>query len=53
LGFSPPGWFCAAGGAIGALLAGWGEAALILPAVLLATAALLPERWTGLAAARH
>src|SRR5437588_5943828 len=45
--------FYAAGAAIGALLAGWGEAALILPAALLATAALLPERWTGLAAERH
>ena len=45
--------FYAAGAAIGALLAGWDEAALILPAALLATAALLPERWTGLAAARH
>ena len=45
--------FYAAGAAIGALLAGWDEAALILPAALLATAALLPERWTGLAAERH
>src|SRR5947207_6027845 len=45
--------FYAVGAAIGALLAGWGEAALILPAALLATAALLPERWTGLAAQRQ
>jgi uncharacterized membrane protein YoaK (UPF0700 family) len=46
-------FFYAAGAAIGALLARWGEGALILPAALLAVAVLLPERWTGLAAERH
>ena len=46
-------FFYAAGAAIGALLARWGEGALILPAALLAAAVLLPERWTGLAAERH
>jgi uncharacterized membrane protein YoaK (UPF0700 family) len=46
-------FFYAAGAAIGALLAQWGEGALILPAALLAAAVLLPERWTGLAAERH
>ena len=45
--------FYAAGAAIGALLARWGEGALILPAALLVAAVLLPERWTGLAAERH
>jgi uncharacterized membrane protein YoaK (UPF0700 family) len=45
--------FYAAGAAIGALVARWGEGALILPAALLAIAVLLPERWTGLAAERH
>lgn len=46
-------FFYAAGAAIGALLARWGEGALILPAALLVAAVLLPERWTGLAAERH
>ena len=45
--------FYAAGAAIGALLARWGEGALILPAALLVAAVLLPDRWTGLAAERH
>ena len=45
--------FYAAGAAIGALAAVWGAAALILPAAVLAGAALLPDRWTGLAAQRH
>jgi uncharacterized membrane protein YoaK (UPF0700 family) len=43
----------AVGAAIGTLAAGWGAAALILPAAVLAAAALLPERWTGLVAERH
>ena len=46
-------FFYAAGAAIGALLARWGEGTLILPAALLAATVLLPERWTGLAAERH
>ena len=45
--------FYAAGAAIGALAAVWGATALILPAAVLAGAALLPDRWTGLAAQRH
>jgi uncharacterized membrane protein YoaK (UPF0700 family) len=45
--------FYAAGAAIGALASGWSAAALILPAAVLAGAALLPDRWTGLAAQRH
>ena len=43
----------AAGAAIGTLSSRWDTAALILPAAVLAGAALLPERWTGLAAQRH
>jgi uncharacterized membrane protein YoaK (UPF0700 family) len=46
-------FFYAAGAAIGALLARWGEGTLILPAALLAAPVLLPERWTGWAAERH
>ena len=42
--------FYAAGAAIGALAARWDAAALILPAAVLAAVALLPQRWTGLAA---
>lgn len=45
--------FYAAGAAIGALAAVWGAPALILPAAVLAIAALLPDRWTGLAAQRR
>jgi uncharacterized membrane protein YoaK (UPF0700 family) len=45
--------FYAAGAAIGALAARWDAAALILPAAVLAAVALLPQRWTGLAAPRH
>jgi uncharacterized membrane protein YoaK (UPF0700 family) len=45
--------FYAVGAAIGALAAVWGATALILPAAVLAGAALLPDRWTGLAAQRH
>ena len=45
--------FYAAGAAIGALAARWDAAALILPAAVLAAVALLPQRWTGLAAQRH
>ena len=45
--------FYAAGAAVGAVAARWGAAALILPAAVLAGAALLPDRWTGLAAQRH
>jgi uncharacterized membrane protein YoaK (UPF0700 family) len=45
--------FYAAGAAGGALAARWGTAALILPAAVLAGVALLPDRWTGLAAQRH
>jgi uncharacterized membrane protein YoaK (UPF0700 family) len=45
--------FYAAGAAIGALASVWGATALILPAAVLASAALLPDRWTGLAAQRH
>ena len=43
----------ALGAAAGTLSTRWGAAALILPAAVLAGAALLPERWTGLAAQRH
>jgi hypothetical protein len=43
----------AAGAAIGALSSRWDTALLILPAAMLAGAALLPERWTGLAAQRR
>jgi uncharacterized membrane protein YoaK (UPF0700 family) len=45
--------FYAAGAAIGALAAVWGATALVVPAAVLAGAALLPDRWTGLAAQRH
>jgi uncharacterized membrane protein YoaK (UPF0700 family) len=45
--------FYAAGAAIGPLASVWGATALILPAAVLAGAALLPDRWTGLAAQRH
>jgi uncharacterized membrane protein YoaK (UPF0700 family) len=45
--------FYAAGAAAGALAARWNAAALILPAAVLAAVALLPPRWTGLAAQRH
>jgi uncharacterized membrane protein YoaK (UPF0700 family) len=45
--------FYAAGAGGGALAARWGPAALILPAAVLAGVALLPDRWTGLAAQRH
>ena len=45
--------FYAAGAAIGALASAWGAPALILPAAVLVGAALLPDRWTGLAAQRH
>jgi len=42
--------FYAAGAAVGALGSRWNAAALILPASVLAGSALLPDRWTGLAA---
>jgi uncharacterized membrane protein YoaK (UPF0700 family) len=42
--------FYAAGAAVGALGSRWNAAALILPAAVLAGSALLPDRWTGLAA---
>ena len=45
--------FYAAGAGGGALAARWGAAALILPAAVLTGLALLPDRWTGLAAQRH
>ena len=38
---------------IGALATRWDAAALILPAAVLAAVALLPQRWTGLAAPHH
>jgi uncharacterized membrane protein YoaK (UPF0700 family) len=42
----------AAGAAIGALAARWDAAVLILPAAVLAGAALLPQRWTKFGAQR-
>jgi len=45
--------FYAAGAAVGALGSRWNAAALILPAAVLAGSALLPDRWTGLAAQRQ
>ena len=45
--------FYAAGAAVGALGSRWNATALILPAAVLAGSALLPDRWTGLAAQRQ
>jgi uncharacterized membrane protein YoaK (UPF0700 family) len=43
----------ALGAAAGTLCTRWAAAALILPAVVLSGAALLPERWTGFVAQRR
>jgi uncharacterized membrane protein YoaK (UPF0700 family) len=45
--------FYALGAAAGTLCSRWGAPALILPAAVLAGGALLPKRWTGLAAQRQ